>query len=176
MVSLSPEPHRLSSCFSHFGGRIPQSLRCTPTPGSPRSKVGTHSTVCVFSETFSNIPSKLDENLPNCFGRRLVLFLEGRSLFPGSMEAWKVLEDRGPLQSCAQAASLCGLEGRKYPLLISWRRARRAELLLLLGAVRPRMLRGTTPAAQKRPCELLVGGEAPAACQAKDCALGVRHL
>lgn len=38
------------------------------------------------------------------------------------------------------------------------------------------MLRGTTLAAERQPCELLVGGEAPATCQAKDYALGVQQL
>lgn len=38
------------------------------------------------------------------------------------------------------------------------------------------MLRGATVAAQRWPCELLVGGEALDVCQAKECALGVRHL
>lgn len=48
--------------------------------------------------------------------------------------------------------------------------------MLLLGAVRPRMLRGTTLDARRRPCKLLVGGEVPATCHAKACALGVQQL
>lgn len=48
--------------------------------------------------------------------------------------------------------------------------------MLLLGAVRPRMLRGSTLDARRRPCELLVGGEVPATCHAKACALRVQQL
>lgn len=48
--------------------------------------------------------------------------------------------------------------------------------MLLLGAIRPRMLRGTTLDARRRPCKLLVGGEVPATCHAKACALGVQQL
>lgn len=91
---------------------MPQSLRCTPIPGPLWSKFCTHSIVCVFSETLSNIPSIFGENLPGCFGSRFILFLEGWSLFPGRTEAGKVFERRGSLQSCAQAASLCGLDVR----------------------------------------------------------------
>ena len=70
---------------------MPQSLRCTPNPDphhpltTPEEISSTLHSLC-FQETFPNIPSKLGENLPNCFGRRLILFLEGWSLFPGRME------------------------------------------------------------------------------------------
>lgn len=81
---------------------------------------------------------------------------------------------QGPLPSSAHAASLCRLEGQGHHLLVSGRRAR--EDIAPGGAVRPEMLRGATMAAQRRPCELLVGGEAPAACQAKESALRVQRL
>lgn len=105
-----------------------------------------------------------------------MLFPEGWSLFPGSTDAGKVLERRGALWSCAQEASLCGLEVQRHSLLAFWRRTREEQLMLLPGAIKLRMFRGATLAAQRWPCVLLVGGEAPDVCQAKECARRVRHL
>ena len=48
--------------------------------------------------------------------------------------------------------------------------------MLLPGAIKPGMFRGATLAAQRWPCELLVDGEAPDVCQAKECACRVRRL
>ena len=147
----------------------------TTTTTTPEEISSTQHSLC-FQETFPNIPSKLGENLPNCFGRRLILFLEGWSLFPGRMEG---ISRQGAAAVVFCSLSSAGWGGARAP---SWspQEGREGqvgtEFLLLLGAVRPTMLRGATLAAQRRPCALLVGGEAPCCLAAKECALGVRYM
>ena len=160
---------------------MPQSLRCTPNPDPPppppplRRKFHPHSTVCVFRRPFQTAPLNWVKIYPTVLAEGSFYSLKVGLCF---LAGWKVLAGRGPLQLCS-AASPVQAGGARAP---SWspQEGREGqvgtEFLLLLGAVRPAMLRGATLAAQRRPCALFVGGEAPCCLAAKECALGVRYM
>lgn len=122
----------LSRCSSRSGGRMPQSLRSTPTPRRPSSKFCSQSTVCVFSETFPNSPSKLGENVPSCFGRRFILFLEGWSLFRSSVEG--VRRQGAPSELCSGSLWVQAGGAGVPPTSPPWRRTREDRALAPTGS------------------------------------------
>lgn len=114
-----------------------------------------HSTVCVFRRPFPKHPPNWVKIYPTVLAEGSFYSLKVGLCF---LAGWRVLAGRGLLQLCS-AASPGQAEGARAPSLVSLEGREGqvgTELLLLLGAVRPTMLRGATLAAQRQPCALLL--------------------